>query len=485
MENKIQSKKIFVSGNFNILHSGHLRLFKYAKTLGYKLYVGVFSDKILGPKAYIDQSLRLDSLENCSLVDKVILISSSLSHTILKLKPDIIVKGKEHELLYNEEEKIISKYGGHLIFNSGDTAYSSSLLIKKEINLEKTEQNSYSDNFLNRHNLKKDDLINTIHKFKELKVIVIGDLIVDEYISCQPLGMSNEEPVLVISPQEEKKFIGGAGIVAAHASRLGAEVDLISIAGRDDCYSFCLEELDKNNVKHNIITEDSRPTTLKQRFRCENKTLLKVSKIQPNSASIESQEKIYQVLNEKIKDTDLIIFSDFNYGCLPDTLLKRLIDLAKLNKCIISADCQSSSQIGDIGKYKNVDLITPTEKEARISTKNQQDGLVVIANKLFERSNADYILMKLGAEGLLINLAKKSKSKIITDKVSSLNSNPVDVAGAGDSMLVASSLSLACGSNIWLASLIGMFMASIQVGQLGNLPIDQKQLIREIKNQII
>ena len=485
MKNKQKFQRIFISGNFNILHAGHLRLFKYAKSLGGKLFVGVFSDNLLGTKAYIDEVSRIDSIKNCSLVDEVSLIEKSLSETILKIKPDIVVKGKEHESLFNSEEKIVSKYGGKLVYNSGDTGYSSSLLIRKELDLNSSDNNKISDDFLERHGLIKDDLINTIHKFKNLKIAVVGDLIIDEYISCQPLGMSSEEPVMVISPQEEKKFIGGAGIVAAHASKLGAKVNLISIAGQDENYNFATKELDNNDVKYNLIVEESRPTTLKQRFRCENKTLLKVSKIQQTSASIETQNKIFLALKSMIKTIDLIIFSDFNYGCLPNELLGRLINLGKKNKCIMTADCQSSSQIGDIGKYKDVNLITPTEKEARISVKNQQDGLVVIADKLFERSKVQYILMKLGADGLLINLAKKPGSKIVTDKVPSFNNNPRDIAGAGDSMLVASSLSLACGSNIWLSSLLGMFMASIQVGQLGNLPIDQKQLIRAIKKQAI
>ena len=150
----------------------------------------------------------------------------------------------------------------------------------------------------------------------------------------------------------------------------------------------------------------------------------------------------------------------------------------------MTADCQSSSQIGDIGKYKDVNLITPTEKEARISVKNQQDGLVVIADKLFERSKAQYILMKLGADGLLINLAKNLglRLSLIRSRLSIIIQ---EILLAQEIHACCQFLSLACGSNIWLSSLLGMFMASIQVGQLGNLPIDQKQLIRAIKKQAI
>ena len=94
------------------------------------------------------------------------------------------------------------------------------------------------------------------------------------------------------------------------------------------------------------------------------------------------QNQILNHLKSIIKKLDLIIFSDFNYGLLPDTLIQEVQKLAKKHKLFISADCQSSSQLGDVSKFKNVDLITPTENEARVSLKNYQDGIVVVAEKL-------------------------------------------------------------------------------------------------------
>jgi len=102
-------KKVFISGAFNVLHPGHLRLIKFAKDHGDKLIVGVYSDKIAGASAHVSEKLRLVGIKNNKLVDQVILIKSSLKKTILKIKPNIIVKGKEHEQKYNEEEAIIKK----------------------------------------------------------------------------------------------------------------------------------------------------------------------------------------------------------------------------------------------------------------------------------------------------------------------------------------------------------------------------------------
>ena len=148
------------------------------------------------------------------------------------------------------------------------------------------------------------------------------------------------------------------------------------------------------------------------------------------------------------------------------------------------ADSQSSSQTGNIARFKGMDLIVPTEREARISLRNNEDGLIVITDQLSQDANSKYIILKLGAEGILIedcDAKSPSKSKEwFTDKLTSFNRNPVDVAGAGDSLLVGSALTLAVRGNIWEGALLGSIMAAIQVSRVGNIPIKYKELIGKI-----
>ena len=101
----MKKKMILISGNFNILHPGHLRLFKFAKKLGNQLYVGIFSDKIAGDEAYIKENLRYEALSANKMIDKVFLIKKDISYYIKKIKPDFVVKGKEHENEFNIEKK--------------------------------------------------------------------------------------------------------------------------------------------------------------------------------------------------------------------------------------------------------------------------------------------------------------------------------------------------------------------------------------------
>ena len=148
---------------------------------------------------------------------------------------------------------------------------------------------------------------------------------------------------------------------------------------------------------------------------------------------------------------------------------------------MIAADSQSSSQMGDIGRFQGMDLITPTEREARISTRNNQDGLVVLAEHLRQQANANNILLKLGEEGLLIHAGNGKGDNWLTDRVGALNSAPKDVAGAGDSLLIASALTLASGGSIWEAACIGSLAAAIQVGRVGNTPVLRDEIMQELQ----
>ena len=471
--------KVFISGSFNVLHPGHLRIFRFAKECGDKLIVGVFSDDISGVGAYVGEELRLEGVKSNIWVDEVFLIKGSLEKVIEDLKPDIVVKGKEHELKYNPELSIIEKYGGKLLFSSGEIIFSSIDLIRKEFLEYKPSLSSIPHDYLSRHDLSIPSLIFLLQKFSKLKICVIGDLIIDEYIACQPLGMSQEDPTIVVTPIESRKFLGGAGIVAAHAAGLGAEVSFISVTGNDLIREFATKELSNSLVKSFLLIDENRPTTLKQRFRSKGKTLLRVSHLHQGAISIPIQEEILKIFKDEISGIDLLVFSDFNYGCLPQSMVDLMISIAKSRGVMMAADSQSSSQVGDIGRFMNMDLLTPTEHEARISTRNQQDGLVVLAEQLKKQSNSKNILLKMGEEGLLIH-AEGEASSWLTDRIGALNSAAKDVSGAGDSLLITSAMALASGGNIWEAAFLGSLSAAVQVGRVGNIPIKTVEILEEL-----
>ena len=471
---------IFVSGTFNVLHPGHLRLFRFAKECGDRLIVAVQSDRIAGTSAHVKEVLRLEGVQSITWVDEAIIFDEPLIDLISRLRPDIVVKGKEHELQVNPELEVLEKYGGALVFSSGENTFSSLDLIHKEFQLLDFDSISLPNEYLLRHQIKPERLIEIVQQFAQLKVCVVGDLIVDEYITCEPLGMSQEDPTIVVTPIDSTRFIGGAGIVAAHAAGLGASVTFVSVSGNDESRDYALDGLAAAGVSTQLLLDDSRPTTLKQRYRSKGKSLLRVSHLHQGNISFALQSKLLTALEEAMDGADLLVFSDFNYGCLPQPLVDQLLAMAKSRGVLSAADSQSSSQLGDISRFKGVDLITPTEREARISTRNREDGLVVLAEQLRQQASAHNVLLKLGEEGLLIHAADVSGDSWLTDRVGALNSAPKDVAGAGDSLLITSAMTLVCGGSIWEAACLGSLAAAVQVGRVGNTPLTSEELLREL-----
>jgi rfaE bifunctional protein kinase chain/domain len=315
-----------------------------------------------------------------------------------------------------------------------------------------------------------------IEQFKNLHVVVVGDLIIDEYIQCEALGMSREDPTMVVAPQDSKMFIGGAGIVAAHCHGMGANVSFYSVHGDDKLSVWAKEKILEYGVKSNLYLDESRPTTLKQRYRVAQKTMMRVSHLRQHEISSEIQDLIYTDIKKNIKNIDCLIFSDFNYGVLPQALVEKLIKLGKKNQVFMAADSQTSSQMGDITRFSGVDLVTPTEHEARVSLRDQTSGLNILAQELIQKSNLKLGVITLGEAGSLIITAN-----LELDRLPSLNTAPIDVSGAGDSMLVGIALTKTLKKSTFQAAYIGAIASAIQVGRVGNSPIK----ISEIKEALL
>jgi len=476
----MNNRTVFVSGHFNVLHPGHLRLLRFAKEYGGRLVVAIESDRLAGNAAHVPEQMRLEGIQSNIWVDEAFIVDEPVADVIARLRPDFVVKGKEHESLFNPEAAALERYGGKLLFSSGETVFSSLDLIRQEFHELDARSISVPHDYLARHGIEHERLAVLATQFSALRVCVVGDLIVDEYITCQPLGMSQEDPTIVVTPIDSTKFIGGAGIVAAHAAGLGAGVHLLTIAGADTTREFADKALLEAHVQARLLIDDSRPTTLKQRFRCRGKSLLRVSHLHQGAISVGLQTKIFEEFDAILDNVDLLVFSDFNYGCLPQPLVDRMIRSAAERGVMMAADSQSSSQVGDISRFRGMTLLTPTEREARISTRNHEDGLVVLAEALRLQSTAKNILLKLGEEGLLIHAGIGEATDWLTDRVSALNSAPKDVAGAGDSLLITSALTLASGGSIWEAACLGSLAAAVQVGRVGNTPIKTSELLREL-----
>lgn len=468
----------FVSGNFNILHPGHLRLLNFAAECGDFLVVGVNPDS--APNTLFSQATRLDGVRAVGVVGYAFALEGAPEDAVAVLRPEIVVKGKEHEDADNPERAIVDSYGGRILFSSGEMRFSSLDLLQKELLESNLSAILKPKDFPARHDFRPADLIDTVRRIKGLRAVVVGDLIVDEYINCEPLGMSREDPTVVVSPIRSDRFIGGAGIVASHAARLGAEVSYCGVCGGDEAAGFAAEQLERFGVDARLITDDSRPTTLKQRFRAHGKTLLRVSHLRQHDIGEEISAALFDSLAARLANADVLIFSDFNYGCLPQYLVDRIAEHCRVHDVMMIADSQSSSQVGDVSRFHGVQMLTPTEYEARLAVRDQHSGLVVLAEKLRAKTGARDVLMTLGAEGMLI-YAKSDGDSYLTDRLPAFNPSPRDVSGAGDSLLACVALARIAGADIWRSAYLGAVAAACQVGRVGNTPITAEEVIVELQ----
>ena len=470
---------VFVSGNFNIVHPGHLRLLRFAKECGDFLVIGVNCDGPEHPGAILSEKERLEGVKANVWVDYAFILRRPVDKFIRELKPVFVVKGKEHQKRDNIEKSAVESYGGSLVFSSGEASFSSLDLLKQDSRTAIHEKQSEIHEYIRRHKIDVRKLISFFEKPSEKRIAVIGESIIDEYINCEPLGLSREEPCMVVSPLNHVRFIGGAAIVAAHIATLGMPVHFFTLAGDDDAGRYLRKEIGRTKkISLSCFEDVTRPTIVKQRFRIDNRSLFRVSYLRQHEISQSLQDAILDKMAEIMPGLGILVFSDFNYGLLTPGLIEKITALAKKHKVMLLADSQVSSQHGDISRYHNTKLLTPTEHEARTSLRDTQSGLVVLCEKLRSATRGENIFLKLGAEGMMIHAYDRKKKMWETDRLPTANPTPIDVAGAGDSILACSAVMLASGANIWEAALCGTVGAGGQISRIGNIPLRQDEIIQ-------
>ena len=192
---------------------------------------------------------------------------------------------------------------------------------------------------MDRHKINQENLIRILQKFTTKNIIVIGDTIVDEYVECVPLGMSQEDPSIVVKPINSSVYIGGAAIVVAHAKSLGANVRFLTCLGKDTAGDFVATQIDQLGIHSQFYYPMYRPTTLKKRYRAQGKTIMRVSELEDTEIDYEIQKQILDQLEAFIAKADLLVLSDFSYGILSSEMVTKIIKICDENNVQYIADC--------------------------------------------------------------------------------------------------------------------------------------------------
>jgi len=477
---------VLTYGHFNSIHPGHIRFLEYAKTKGENITVALIGDSIKdGKKRFMFcQNERAKSLSHLSMVDKIILLEDDEINKLVSIsKPNLFVLGIDFEnnLESNiiEAINIVKNADKKVIFHSGDINYASTELLNTyEDQIEKDRRKLFL-NACERCGLDKRSILSSMEKWTQARLIVIGDIILDQYAACEAMGMSAEAPVLVVKELKCKNFIGGAGIVAAHINSLGAKCDFISVIGKDDNAEILQKELDKEGINYYFIEDESRPTTFKKRYIVENQKLFRVSKLEDHSLAKEIEEELLKKIEKLAKKATGIVISDFVYGVITKSVLNKIKTISEKYNLPLFGDLQCSTQVGSIVKFKDFCLLSPNEKEARIAFQDNDISLELLSQNLIQKTNSNNLIMKLGAKGF-ISYKKNQKGELFSQAFPALIPNPIDVTGAGDSLLAVMAIGLSIGEDLMKTSAIGCCQTALAVRFMGNRPIKYAELRNEV-----
>ena len=475
-----KKKVILCHGNFDVVHPGHVRHLTYAKSKADILVVSITADKYVEKGIYrpfVPENLRALNLAAFQMVDYVITDHNKKPLNNLSiLKPDYFAKGFEYTSsglppATKEEAKVVEGYGGEMIFTPGDIIYSSTKLL----NLSQPKIDIYKlINLMNRNKITFSILRNTLKKFKNIKVHVVGDTIVDSYTRTNLIGGHIKTPTPSVLYQEKTDYVGGAGIVSKHLKCAGAKVTFTTILGSDGLRDFVLKDLKKSNIKINAIIDKTRPTTNKNTIISNNYKLLKIDRVDNHPISEKILNKIKNFVSKE--KTDVVIFSDFRHGIFNKTSIPILVSSIKKNVFKV-ADSQVATRWGNITDFKNFDLITPNEKEARFSLADQDSSISELTRQLVIETKLKNLILKLGERGIF-SMGVKSQGFVIP----TFANNVIDAVGAGDALLSYATLSLLATKNLLISGILGSIAAACECEKDGNIVIEPDQVISKINS---
>ena len=478
-------KVVMCHGVFDVVHPGHIRHLFYAKSKGSVLVASITSDIHINKGIYrphIPQDLRALNLAAYELVDYVIIDEFDTPiHNIKIIKPDIFAKGYEYSpnsevsSKTSEEVQEVSNYGGELIFTPGDIVFSSSNLINLAPPKIKIEKLIF---LMSRFKISFSELINTVRELKDISVHVVGDIIVDRYTECTMYGGQIKTPTMSLKYESERSFVGGAGVVAEHLRAAGAKVKLTSVVGEDLFGSFVNDHLDKLDIETNLIIDRNRPTVNKNAIVVGNYRLIKIDTLDNRSISDDILNRFKSDIEKS--DSDAIIFSDFRHGIFNKRTTPLLIDSIPAGVFKV-ADSQVASRWGNITEFKDFDLITPNEREARFALADQDSGIRSLASELFDACNTKLLILKLGDRGILTCMSDNHESVESFFVMDSFVNNLVDPVGAGDALLAYSTLSMIKTKSPIISSIIGNIAAACECEHDGNQPISPSEIILKLE----
>jgi rfaE bifunctional protein nucleotidyltransferase chain/domain len=477
-------KVVMCHGVFDLLHIGHIRHFQEAKQNGDVLVVTLTPDHFVNKgtnRPAFSGELRIEALAALDVVDFVALNKWSTAVEALQLiQPHVYCKGGEYQQNQVDAESnmlpevnIAKDLGIRIEFTDG-LVHSSSELINRHLSPFSDETDMWLEGF--REKYTSDEVIGCLERINALKVLVVGEPIIDEYVFCGAIGKSTKDPVLACNHISTEAFAGGSLAVANHLADF-CEVGLIGILGEFERREDFVRSAVSPTIKPHFVTKQGAPTIHKRRFVdfYSQSKLLELYVMNDHPLVDEDDRILLETIEGIISDYDVVIAVDYGHGML----MKSSIDFLCNNAKFLAVNTQSNAGnrgFNPISKYSRADYVCLANHEIEIETRMREGDVRDLLTEVSRRVDCHNFTVTLGKNG---SLHYSSEHGFI--EVPAFATKTVDRVGAGDAVLALTSMLVAQDTPGEIVGFVGNIAGAELVTELGNrVPLNKISLAKHI-----
>ena len=316
-----------------------------------------------------------------------------------------------------------------------------------------------------------------ITNFRNKKILIIGDIMLDEYIWGEIMRISPEAPVPIVKVIKRSYALGGAGNTAANVAALGGNPVLTGAIGKDQQAVILIEELKKLQISTNYMISHNHPTITKTRIIAQDQQIIRIDVEQLDQLNVALENKILRIALEQIEYVQACVISDYAKNIITDRVSKEIISTARQFGVPIIVDPKGSYFL----KYRNATVVTPNIKEVEKFYNHDitnEHEILHFAGKLKNLLHDSAILITRGPEGMTLYLNESEIYNII-----SVARHLYDVTGAGDTVVSVFALSLASGATLKQAAYIANHAAGLVVEKIGTATVSFEELLARINEK--
>lgn len=315
-----------------------------------------------------------------------------------------------------------------------------------------------------------------IEQFKSHKILVVGDLMLDEFLWGRATRIAPEAPVPVVEIERETVHLGGAGNVAANLAELSASATVIGVVGRDSACIKLQEEFAKAGIETSGIVEDlSRPTTVKTRVIAHSQHVVRTDREKKTAVNDKIEWQLAENFTQLLKSVEAIIISDYQKGVITPTLLKKILPRAVEQNIPICID----PKLKNFECYQPATIITPNQHEAETAVRFNIDSpetLQAAGSKLRSILGGATVLITRGENGMSL-----FDDQYQTTHIPAVAREVYDVTGAGDTVIATVALALASGASKLEAAILANHAAGIVVGKVGTATAKPEEILSSVE----